>query len=710
MTDKTRDDIPRRFRWVVPLVAEAVAWAAVAVAGGLSSWGLLEQFGNTTDTRFGVVMFPFRAPIMIAAGHGMRDIDTGRFPNLHDFYSLRTPDFDLSEIPEDYAGSPVSNSYCLMHYHLMRAMGLVWRVLGVSRRSLNVLAMLLFVLLMAAFHGLFRLAMGRALALGFVVWLSVSPALLLVCPSIRDFSKAPFLIAAVAALGYLVHHEHSRRVFLAGAAVAGMITGIGFGFRQDVGLAVPLAMAVLVGLAPVPGKKKGLLRLASVVLFLGAFVVLGWKPIQGTRLDNGSASAQAFVQGVSRNAESRLDFGQASYIHHYSMSDPTDFSVINTYARRTGNTDPMPGHFCPAYGKAGHELAQEYWTNWTGDMVARALAALWALPQTAALARHKNILWAFHHNGGARQVLEARSMWHDSFARFALIGTWPLVVVALALLFVSNPRLALFFGVLFGFFGAYPGLLYDFRHVFHLAFVPYWALGVVLSQGILLIRKARKESGYARMAMRRVGGFAAIAIGAGIVLLGLQTVTRVWQDARMNALVDAYTEAALDVVPFRTIENSGGTLIQPAAPLPNLEQAPALGPAGAVGEYLVLEFDSPSQPVSLRIVYDQDRTDFTREIALPAVRSGADGTFRFFFPVYEVSLWCPESHNHKPGERCRMGQFAGIEVQQEVLESIRGLYRVRDSADFRIWPYIVLPREKADFIPHKTGPLDRWLP
>ncbi|HEO70037.1 MAG TPA: hypothetical protein ENN80_02165, partial [Candidatus Hydrogenedentes bacterium] len=414
MTDEVKSDTSKMRRWAIPLAAELAACVTVGVIGGLSSWGVLGALGDSTDGRFNVVMCSFRAPVMVAAGHGMRDIDLSMYPGLDDFYALRSPEFDLSEIPADYEGNVVGDSYALMHYHLMRAMGWVWRVFGVSRRSVNILGMLLYALLMAAFYGFFRLGMGRALAVVCVAWLSLSPALLLVCPSIRDFSKAPFLIAAVGVLGCLVHREHSRRTFFTGAAVAGAITGIGFGFRQDVALAVPLGVAALAAFAPAHGEKKVSLRTGAVALFIALFVIVGWKPIQGTRLDKGAASAQAFVQGVSQDAESRLDLGGASYVHHYSYSDLTDFSIINTYARRTGITDPMPGHFTPAYGEAGHALAREYRRTYTGDMVARGLAALWALPDTAATAMHEHILPTIQPNVDAQAVLEARSAWHDT--------------------------------------------------------------------------------------------------------------------------------------------------------------------------------------------------------------------------------------------------------------------------------------------------------
>src|SRR4029077_3204812 len=80
-------------------------------------------------------------------------------------------------------------------------------------------------------YRLFRIVPGRAVAAGLTLLLTLSPANLRQLPALRDYSKAPFVLAAILILAVLVVRPMRRSATLALAALYGAVVGFGYGFR-----------------------------------------------------------------------------------------------------------------------------------------------------------------------------------------------------------------------------------------------------------------------------------------------------------------------------------------------------------------------------------------------------------------------------------------------------------------------------------------------
>ncbi|HPA41072.1 MAG TPA: hypothetical protein PKV69_03590 [Candidatus Hydrogenedentes bacterium] len=700
------EEVPQepRSRRGFPLLLELLAAGMVVFASLWSSLDMLKTYGDQVEMRTGVLLCAFSPAAMIASGRGMRGLDIDKFPQVRDFFRLKTHSMPPEAIPADYEGFDVRHhSYCLMHWHLIRAIGWTWRLLGISHRSLHFFAAALYAALMLVLYGWFRVGMGRAAALPLTLFMAFSPAFLIICASLRDFSKAPFLLGAVLMLVHLAARPRDLRFLCLWSGAAGLVSGVGFGFRQDLLLVLPLALAALAFLVPVKAPRPGRARAAAACLFLGLFALAGWMPLRGTRLDNGSASAQASVQGVSQEVESRLELGGASYVHHYGYSDWLDFTVVNAHARRHGDRTPMEGHFTPGHGRAGGRLVREYWMTFPGDMAARALSALWMLPRISSMVDEP---YVWYNPEPSADYLKARQEWYRPVARSAAIWGWPALAAALALLFVSRPRAALLLGAAVALFGAYPSLLYEFRHLFHFSFLAYWAAGTVVWQSLALALRLRREPGFWRTLLRRLGIFSAAALGGCLLLLGGQWGARAWQDRQLHGLLTQYAEAPLDPVPVERVMEEQKVLLRPADVLPGLRDTATLPPFEVGAEYVAVEFQNVRGPVPLDIVYEQDpATNFSRYITLPRNLFDNEGNGTFFFPVYEL-VWPPLSTN----EPMRRGAFRGVRLGGDALKAFSGMSRVRNANDFSLWPHIVIPKNAEAFRPHKTGPLDRFLP
>ena len=699
---------PRRIgRW--RLFVDIILVLALIAVGAWSSWRVLRELGDTTDMRFSVIMQMLRPTVMFAAGKGMRDINPTEVPGLEDFYMQRATEFDVAEIPGDYDGVGIAeDSYVQMHYNLMVALGTAWRLLGVSRWAVNVLAAVFFALLVPVIYGLFRLTVGPLLAAVFSCWLAFSPALLTLVPSVRDFSKAPFLLGGVLLLAWLTLRDRRARWLPLWAVVAGVVVGTGFGFRQDVGLLVPLGLAAFGVLVPVPGERPWRMRAVAVLAFLCAFGVSGIMPIRGTLHDSGSASVQAFVQGVSQDVEGRMDFGHASYTQHYDYSDIFDWTIVNSYARRTGDNTAMSSQFSRGHGEAGQRLVRQYWLRFPGDMMTRAISALWLMPKTPGMVEQPDFILHIQPDVHATNAIAETLPLHAWFTAFAGRYGWVLILAALALVFAWRWRLAVFMGLAIGFLGAYPSLLYEFRHFFHLAVFPYWALATVLGLGAWHVREMVRTPRYAVQFGMRLVSFTLLVVAAVMALITVQAGARAVQDVRMSHLYDRYAAADLEPVAHTVEVREHSIVVAPAAPLPNLERAESLPPYETVGEYLVLAFDGVTDPLCVGVEYDEPAmlTRLSRVMAAPLGGIADDESARFFVPVYRIVWPCSDMSQANSAGGCVLNDFVGFHLKEEAFAHFTGLYRVRGGEAFGVWPYVVIPSRKDHFMRHKLGPLD----
>src|SRR5262249_22025886 len=140
---------------------------------------------------------------------------------------------------------------------------------------------------------LFRLVSGRVVAAALALILMISPANLSELLSLRDYSKAPFVLAAVLILAVLILRPWPLASRLGLAALYGAIVAIGYGFRGDLAVMIPFGAAVVLIFVSQPIAEPSSLvsraarnALASAALLAG-FLIVGWPVLSGVRKDGG---------------------------------------------------------------------------------------------------------------------------------------------------------------------------------------------------------------------------------------------------------------------------------------------------------------------------------------------------------------------------------------------------------------------------------------
>ena len=194
---------------------------------------------------------------------------------------------------------------------------------------------------------LLRLFLPLGLAVAGALLLAASPVALSLVLSFRDYVKAPFFLWAIAFLVLALRSQTLARGMIF-AAFAGVVIGLGVGFRIDLTILIPIgvvALAFVTRVRLIPVRAAAALSLAIVAVGVGWPVLSGAAP---------SVAGSPLLQGLSEPFRAYLGLDAAPYTFGDRYSDELTLSSVaaaerpttpNWDAGRTGAADwPVAGH------------------------------------------------------------------------------------------------------------------------------------------------------------------------------------------------------------------------------------------------------------------------------------------------------------------------------------------------------------------------------
>ena len=183
--------------------------------------------------------------VMWACGRGLLYV-VDKPAGLLDFLFGRQPAFDCGALDlVRHAQAP--GFFFQTQPYLDMAVGVLWRTLGVSYAALWPIFALLHGAYGAGCFALARLFYRLPLALGLGIIATLSPVAVGMLFALRDYSKAPFFIWCIVLLLLALRSARPSQAILCGA-LAGLVVGVGTGFRSDTMMLVPIgALLPLIG-------------------------------------------------------------------------------------------------------------------------------------------------------------------------------------------------------------------------------------------------------------------------------------------------------------------------------------------------------------------------------------------------------------------------------------------------------------------------------
>ena len=473
----------------------------------------------------------FEPAVMMACGRGFVVADA-RPAALDDFLFQRTDAFACGSLASDLAVG-TEGLYQYAWYYLMIAVGAAWRVLGVSWSGLTPLFGILFGVVIVLAYGLFRVAVPPALALPPSLALAASTLHLQNLPLLRDYSKAPFVLALILLMAWVVRRPIRPMALLGLASIYGAVLGIGYGFRSDLLANIPpFIVAVLVFL---PGgiRRNLALKAAALVLAATTLAVTAW-PVARFVVTHGGCQWHVALLGLDGRFTDDLGVAPSFYQWHQTHTDEFIATTVGSYRARTGTPGPM--EYCSAeYDAATGAYFRDIVTRVPGDLITRAYASVLRvldLPLYWWSAAPPDVDWSRFSARGRLLSYLAGGVTLASLVSIVALGGFSTRLGAFTLLFAL-------------YFGGYPSVQFLNRHFFHLEFIGWWAITFLLWQVVRFWRQKGDAVQLVgcpdwRVFAVRAGRFAAVA---GLLVMFPVPVLRAYQDRQVEAMTQALLDA-----------------------------------------------------------------------------------------------------------------------------------------------------------------------
>jgi len=339
------------------------------------------------------------------------------------------------------------------------------------------------------------------------------------------------------------------------AAAYGATLGIGYGFRTDFLIEIPLFPIVV--LAFLPGRMFDRLpaKLTAIGVCGVVFTAVAW-PILTTIQQRGGCQWHAVLLGLTDGPTDGLMVSRAPYAFGHDFSDDFVYAAATAYAVRT---QPRVGHieYCShEYDGITGRYVADLVRQFPGDFLTRGLASVVQVVQLPfrwfdqPLPGWWSALYAVR-----RVVLKPLRGW----------GVVPIAATILGLT-AANPRLGLFALFFLLYVGGYPALQFDIRHYFHLEVITWWALGFVAHHVTLHWRAADRRvrptidtlrRGYNWTQAVRICGGAAVGI---VIALW---ACRGYQQVSAARLFQTYIDAPKQGIPLTAAEDGWRRFVLP---------------------------------------------------------------------------------------------------------------------------------------------------
>lgn len=609
----------------------------------------------------------FEPAVMMACGKGFV-VSQPQVPAVKAFLERTTSHFSCAEIP---AGTQFGTEgmYQRAWRYLMFATAVCWRVRGISWPVLGALLGVLFGGTIVAAYGILRLGMGRAVALCCTFGFSVSTLHLLNLPHLRDYSKAPFTLALIFLLGAMVRSRPARNALFACAAAYGVVLGVGYGFRTDFLVNIPVFFLVLFGFVDGGMLRNLRVKTGAAALCVAAFLATAW-PIVSVVYQSGGCQWHTALLGLATNFTNDLGVENGPYDFSDQYSDSAIYRKVSGYARRL---DPPMGPmvFCThEYDVATGQYLVDVARQFPADMVTRMYASVLKVMGLAWRAE-----WASAPLPElATRLYSVRHTILDQLARFA---TW-WIVAAVVIAGFASARLAFFLVFFLVYFGGYPVLQFANRHYFHLEIISWWALGFVVYQTLAAVWQLQATR--ALLQTRWRPAIATLAVIVTLLVLPLPAL-RAYQQHELQGFLQRYLDAPVDEWP-----------IEPT-PQPRTVAMPMrlVSDVVTVEQFIAVSLKTSKCGDGLAVTFRYDKAfpaeDITRTLTLPSGITTPEPT-RIFMPVYRRFTGV-EFSDARPGCIDAVGAVRDVQGMRLLLPVVLspGWREQRLAQTLREWPW-----------------------
>jgi hypothetical protein len=524
---------------------------AVLIFAAGCAWGLRYARASAAAGRpFGFFHELLEPAVMTACGRGFH-VASQQTPPMTAFLTRAADRFDCASLPPDLK---LSSARVLQGswLYLLMMVATAWKIGGVSWDALIPLLGVLCGATLVAAYAVFRVAMGWLAAATCVALLAVSPLHLLNLTGLRDYARAPFMLAVIALVMTLALRPLSQRLVIGISLLCGGLIGIGYGVRPDVVVEFPLLVAAVVGFLP-GGPTRNLRTKAVAVAGASALCALLMWPVMRATAQGGSNFWHVTLIGLMPEYGDALGVENDRY--HWGVTGSDEFVqlAVGSYAARVHKDWPPLPLGSAEYAIAGERYFFEFARRFPMDMATRALASAARMPEVPFGWPVGPLPGWFDRAYAMRQSVV------EPLYGYGIVATGLALVTVIAV----APRAAAFLAFTWAYVGGYPAIQFHNRHFFYLEVIGWLSIGFLASALFRVVRARGRVAEFAptRVMMARLAAAGVMVVVGVAVLAG----ARAYQGRSTRRMLTRYLTAAREPLAIeRSNAGSGPRLVFPA--------------------------------------------------------------------------------------------------------------------------------------------------
>jgi hypothetical protein len=602
--------------------------------------------------------------------------------------------FDCSSLPESLEGPEIGGSYQAMHQYSLYLVGGIWRIFGPTWSGFVLLYGFMFGMTALSAYLIAKPFMNRWLAVGVSMVFISSGAVMLFLQIFRDFSKAPFILGIIAIMVDLVVYERSIRRIIVMSVLAGLLTGVGFGFRSDVLGMAPLFLLASVFWFSVPWRARSARRLLPAAVFTVVFLFSSFPILRA--YSNAGFIYMTFqrAEGLVNQFNEDLELDQPYYDLGDIYNDNFSFTVITGYRARGQNIDygiqeNLDPHAQIVLSRSSNDYNQDVVRYFPADMLARAFAGI---------KRTSTLSLEYTHEHTAGSIWELRSGGANWLNAILVNPLWVAVLGAGIALYKSR-RVGSFLILLIAYSGVVSTVQFRPHSVFHNE-IWFWILGGIVlwgawqtavrvqDEGMQVFAKGLRiratEVWTIKAERRRYALVMASGIAIAVGLVGSLYVVRTYQTSQVHELIENALDRRVDIPVGEPLPYEGDLVIYPVdSQLLDTELPVGFSWAGL--RYLTVTFspggcdldhaqiDFVHEDDGLEAYYGAPVLNRSFEIDFRA-EAGSEGSATILFPAY---------YSH-------LARFFGIAMDSRMADCLEEVAEVPALGGEDLTPYFLL--------------------
>jgi hypothetical protein len=496
-------------------------------------------------------------------------------PQLLRFLDNTSGTFTCPKSPAGLGPVTPINGFVKLTRYLYYAIAGLWKVFGISWTATYPLFAVLYGLSSAAAFWIARIFVSRVTSIAVAVAFLCSPLQQQLLPRLRDYSAAPFILVAIAAIVTVIWKPLTQKQSIVLAACVGLELGIGFGFRTDMSAALPPFVAVLLLIGPQRSWRSWGRKALSALICLASFSIaaIGVLPAY---LFGATNSPLVTLEGSTSGFNGPLSLPpQPLYNSGYDYNDDYELGMVNAYSHLIqGKKADI--HFSSSVDDATSStyldsIAREI----PADFVARSISATagsFALGP-ASFDRFGTLSTGVVSDPPQKEPRALADLASTlrtilGFLRYLPWNSSLIPLFAALMLLWKDLRRGILSSLVVIYFGALNVIQFDPKHNFYLE-IFWWLSCAIVVEGIVRAGVTFMPAGSlkritSRPARRRVAAIGITVAAVVALTAGGLTVARWRQDSTLGSLFSSYQASPRSTLQLTSEDlNDGNVLVEP---------------------------------------------------------------------------------------------------------------------------------------------------